>query len=98
MIGAARVVHREVVVDGVRIAYREAGPPDAPTVLLLHGVPSSSRMDDGLIRHLGSQFTLFMQAYGAPVGIRLACARPTSVEAMIFQNGNVYTHARSEPL
>ena len=34
--------HREMV-DGVGIFYREAGPKDAPTIVLLHGFPSSSR-------------------------------------------------------
>ena len=31
-------------VDGIEIFYREAGPASAPTILLLHGFPSSSRM------------------------------------------------------
>lgn len=39
----ARVVHhRHVDIDEVSIFYREAGPPDAPAVLLLHGFPTSS--------------------------------------------------------
>lgn len=36
------VKHRTTEVDGVEIFYREAGPPDAPIVLLPHGYPSSS--------------------------------------------------------
>jgi pimeloyl-ACP methyl ester carboxylesterase len=36
------VKHREIEIDGVSIFYREAGPPDAPVVLLPHGYPSSS--------------------------------------------------------
>ena len=39
-----QVVYRTVKVDGLTIFYREAGPKDAPTILLLHGLPSSSRM------------------------------------------------------
>lgn len=35
---------RTVQIDGLSIFYREAGPKDAPTLLLLHGLPSSSRM------------------------------------------------------
>jgi hypothetical protein len=31
--------YRKVNVDGLSIFYREAGPKDAPTVLLLHGLP-----------------------------------------------------------
>ena len=37
------VLYRTVKVDGLSIFYREAGPKDAPTILLLHGLPSSSR-------------------------------------------------------
>ena len=36
------VKHRRVEIDGVRIFYRDAGPEDAPVVLLPHGYPSSS--------------------------------------------------------
>ena len=35
------VFYRSVSVDGISIFYREAGRPDAPTLLLLHGFPSS---------------------------------------------------------
>ena len=38
------VFYRTLNVDGLEIFYREAGPRDAPTVLLLHGFPSSSHM------------------------------------------------------
>jgi hypothetical protein len=33
------VFYRTVKVDGLSIFYREAGPKDAPTILLLHGFP-----------------------------------------------------------
>ena len=36
------VLHRTIVVNGVEVFYREAGPRDAPAVLLPHGYPSSS--------------------------------------------------------
>lgn len=39
-----QVSYHTVKVDGLNIFYREAGPKDAPTILLLHGFPSSSRM------------------------------------------------------
>ena len=38
------VHHRYATVDGRRLFYREAGPADAPTVVLLHGFPASSFM------------------------------------------------------
>jgi pimeloyl-ACP methyl ester carboxylesterase len=42
------VHHRTVSVDGLEVFWREAGPSDAPVLLLLHGYPSSSHM----FRHL----------------------------------------------
>jgi pimeloyl-ACP methyl ester carboxylesterase len=129
-----KMKYRQVMVDGVNVAYREIGDVNAPAVLLLHGVPSSSRMYDGLMRQLGNSFhliapdypgfgnsdapapdqfvytfdhlatliehftdtvglkkySLFMQDYGAPVGMRLAMSRPHAVTSMVFQNGNIY--------
>ena len=35
-----RVSYRDVTVEGISIFYREAGPKGAPTILLLHGLPS----------------------------------------------------------
>src|SRR5215470_2202174 len=37
--------HQTRTVDGIKIFYREAGPKDGPTVLLLHGFPTSSQSD-----------------------------------------------------
>ena len=45
-------LHRRASVDGLSIFYREAGPPDAPAVLLLHGFPSSSFMYRNLMPSL----------------------------------------------
>lgn len=132
--GMPVMAYRTVEIDGSRIAYREIGANDKPTILLLHGVPSSSRMYDDLMKRLGNEYhlvapdypgfgnsdapspqeysytfdhladtvikltdtlkldhyVLFMQDYGAPVGMRVATARPESVIGTIFQNGNVY--------
>jgi nitroreductase len=41
-------VYRTIQIDALSIFYREAGPKDAPTLLLLHGLPSSSRMFEPL--------------------------------------------------
>lgn len=41
---ASPVHYRYATVKGVRIHYREAGPADAPVVLLMHGFPTSSHM------------------------------------------------------
>jgi len=45
----AEVSYRTVRVDDLDIFYREAGPKDGPTILLLHGLPSSSRMYQPLL-------------------------------------------------
>jgi pimeloyl-ACP methyl ester carboxylesterase len=128
------VSHHGVFIDGVRIAYREAGPKDAPVLLLLHGFPSSSFMYRELMPRLADQwhviapdypgfgdsdfppsgefeysfaqltrtldkfttalglnrYALYIQDYGAPVGLRLALAHPERVTALIVQNGNAY--------
>ncbi|MFC8508929.1 alpha/beta fold hydrolase [Streptomyces sp. NPDC057411] len=128
------VHHRTVTVRGHRIFYREAGPADAPVLLLLHGFPTSSHMFRDLIPrladsyrliapdHLGfghsaapdatdfsytfaglsaltaeftealglDRFALYIQDYGAPIGLRLALAHPERITAIISQNGNAY--------
>ncbi|EJN10537.1 hypothetical protein PMI42_06134, partial [Bradyrhizobium sp. YR681] len=43
------ISYHTVEIRGLKIFYREAGPADAPTVLLLHGFPSSSRMWEPLL-------------------------------------------------
>src|SRR3984885_9159371 len=48
--------HQTVTVDGVKLFYREAGPADAPVVLLLHGFPTSSHMFRNLIPYLADRF------------------------------------------
>jgi pimeloyl-ACP methyl ester carboxylesterase len=50
--------YRTLPVDGLNIFYREAGPKDGPTLLLLHGFPSSSRMFDPLFPLLGERYHL----------------------------------------
>ena len=128
------VHHRTAIVRGLRIAYREAGDPAAPTVVLLHGFPTSSHMFRGLIEdlagswhviapdHVGfgasdappidafnytfdqlaatttdlldqlgvDRFALYVQDYGAPVGLRIASSHPSRVTALVVQNGNAY--------
>src|SRR5262249_50721650 len=54
----AMVRYRTADVDGHRVFYRESGGPSQPTVLLLHGFPSSSHMFRGLIPLLADQFRL----------------------------------------
>ena len=124
------IYYRTVQVDGLSIFYREAGREDAPTILLLHGLPSSSRMFQPLLTRLSdsfhlvapdypgyghsewpdpqqfaytfdhiaavmgdftqaiglTQYTLYMQDYGGPVGFRMALAHPERVQALMVQD------------
>jgi pimeloyl-ACP methyl ester carboxylesterase len=132
---AAVVHHRTAIVEGRTVAYREAGDPAAPTLVLLHGFPASSHMFRGLIDdlsdryhlvapdHVGfghsdapavgdfeysfehltaitlglldqlglDRFVLYIQDYGAPIGLRIASRQPERVTALIVQSGNAYT-------
>ncbi len=60
---ATRVAHRTVKVEGLDIFFREAGPKDAPTVLLLHGFPASSHMFRNLIPALADEFHVVAPDY-----------------------------------
>jgi len=57
--------HRTAAIDGVDIFYREAGPIDAPVLLLLHGFPSSSRMFRNLIPQLADAYHVISPDYPA---------------------------------
>lgn len=126
--------YQAVEIDDVSIFYREAGPKDAPALLLLHGFPSSSHMFRDLIPTLAqsyhviapdypgfgqssapdaadydydfatlaqtmdaftqniglTNYTLYMQDFGGPVGLRLAVDHPERVEGLIFQNATIH--------
>ena len=55
---SATTTYHNVTVDGVGVFYREAGPKDAPTLVLLHGFPSSSREFDTLLPLLATRYHL----------------------------------------
>jgi pimeloyl-ACP methyl ester carboxylesterase len=137
---AERTRYKNVQVDGVKLFYREAGSPDAPALLLLHGFPTSSHMFRNLIPALADRYhvvapdypgfgysdfpdrrqfpygfaayaeiidkftqaiglrryALYIQDYGAPVGLRLALRAPQRVTGLIVQNGNAYEEGLSE--
>jgi pimeloyl-ACP methyl ester carboxylesterase len=57
------VYYRTVKIDGLNIFYREAGPKDAPVILLLHGLPSSSRMFEPLFARLGDRYHFIAPDY-----------------------------------
>lgn len=130
----AAVHHRYATVDGHRLFFRQAGDPNRPALVLLHGFPTSSYMFRHLIPkladryhviapdHLGfglsdapsvqefdytfdaltdltaallravdvDRYAIYVQDYGAPIGWRLALRDPSSITAIITQNGNGY--------
>jgi pimeloyl-ACP methyl ester carboxylesterase len=55
--------YQTATVEGIEVFYREAGPADAPTILLLHGFPSSSRMWEPLLSRLGDALHLVAPDY-----------------------------------
>ena len=129
-----RIFYKTVKVDNIDIFYREAGSPDKPAILLLHGFPTSSFMFRNLISELQdkyylvapdypgfgyssflsmnefeysfenlsrivekfleaiglNRFSLYIQDYGAPVGLRIVTRRPELLECLIVQNANAY--------
>ena len=70
-------------VDGVNVFYREAGPKDAPTLLLLHGFPSSSRMFATLIPLLADRYHVVAPDYP---GFGLSDAPPPAEYAYTFDH------------
>lgn len=59
----AQVQFKNINVSGLNIFYREAGPASAPTILLLHGFPSSSHMYQNLINDLSAKYHVIAPDY-----------------------------------
>ena len=133
-ISDAAVRNGTIDVDGLNIFYREAGKPNNPKLVLLHGFPASSHQYRNLIPALAhkfhviamdypgfgnsdmpdpasysytfdktaevvesflnkkafTQFGLFVQDYGGPVGFRILSRRPEWLQWLIIQNTNAY--------
>ena len=75
--------YHTLTVDGVKVFYREAGPKDAPVVLLLHGFPTSSRMYQGLMPLLADRYHLIAPDYP---GFGLSDAPPEGKFAYTFDH------------
>ena len=58
-----KVTHKTVTVNGLDVFYREAGPKDAPALLLLHGFPTSSQMFRNLIPALADKYRVIAPDY-----------------------------------
>mgnify|MGYP003650626459 FL=1 len=63
VVADSQVMHRTMRIDDLEIFYREAGPKDAPTVLLLHGFPTSSHMFRNLIPALADRYHVVAPDY-----------------------------------
>lgn len=57
------VSHRSETIEGVKIAFREAGDPSRPTILLLHGFPTSSHMFRNIIPTLARKYHVIAPDY-----------------------------------
>jgi pimeloyl-ACP methyl ester carboxylesterase len=59
----ATTTYHRTQIDGVGVFYREAGPKDAPTIVLLHGFPTSSRQYEALIPLLATRYHIIAPDY-----------------------------------
>jgi pimeloyl-ACP methyl ester carboxylesterase len=57
------IFYRTIKIDEISIFYREAGPKDAPAILFLHGLPTSSRQFEPLFARLSDRFHLVAPDY-----------------------------------
>ncbi|BCF93111.1 alpha/beta hydrolase [Paraburkholderia sp. PGU16] len=55
--------HRTAVIEGIKLFYREAGPADGDTIVLLHGFPTSSHMFRNLIPALADRYRVIAPDY-----------------------------------
>jgi pimeloyl-ACP methyl ester carboxylesterase len=84
---APQTFHRTAIVNGRKIFYREAGNPAAPTLLLLHGLPTSSQMFRRLMPALADRFHLIAPDY---VGFGYSDAPTRSEFAYSFDNLTIH--------
>ncbi|MET0407490.1 MAG: alpha/beta hydrolase [Hyphomicrobium sp.] len=80
---SSTTTYHRAQIDGVGIFYREAGPREARTIVLLHGYPSSSRMYDTLIPLLASRYHIIAPDYP---GFGQSDAPPPSRYAYTFDH------------
>lgn len=78
-----KIYYKTAAIDGLHIFYREAGNPSNPTLLLLHGFPSSSHMFRNLIAHLAGSYHIIAPDYP---GFGQSSAPDTSNYAYTFDN------------
>ena len=76
-------IYKTVKIDNLDIFYREAGPSDAPAIVLLHGFPSSSHMYRNLIKELENDYHLIAPDYP---GFGNSSCPPTDVFTYTFDH------------
>ena len=81
--------HRTATVNGRKVFYREAGDPSSPTIVLLHGLPTSSQMFRELIPTLADQFHLI-----APDYIGFGHSEAPSRQEFTYTFDNLAAHVR----
>jgi pimeloyl-ACP methyl ester carboxylesterase len=57
------ILYRTLEVEGIKIAYREAGNPEKPTIVLLHGFPASSYQYRKVLAQLSNEYHLIAPDY-----------------------------------
>lgn len=92
---STNITYRRAMIHGVGVFYREAGPRDAPVIVLLHGFPSSSRMFDTLFPLLSLRYHLIAPDYP---GFGQSDAPPPSSYAYTFDHLAETTNALLERL
>jgi pimeloyl-ACP methyl ester carboxylesterase len=80
---SATTRYHRAQVDGIGVFYREAGPSNAATIVLLHGFPSSSREFDTLIPLLATRYHLIAPDFP---GFGQSDAPPPSTYAYTFDH------------
>ena len=90
-----KTTHHYAEIDGVNLFYREAGPVEAPVILLLHGYPASSFMFRNLINVLSDQYRLIAPDYP---GYGRSEQPPASGFAYTFENYALLMEALLEKL
>lgn len=75
--------HQFININGLEIFYRDAGPKDAPVIVLLHGYPTSSHMFRNLIENLSDEYRLIAADYP---GYGRSQQPPLSEFAYTFEN------------
>src|SRR5215475_1203578 len=90
-----RTYYRNATVAGRNIFYREAGDPSAPTILLLHGLPTSSQMFRDLMPLLSDRFHLIAPDY---VGFGHSDAPPRDAFSYTFDNLTAHVAGLSDVL